>query len=133
MCGVCDAESASRWQREAWHLVEEQMLLEARITLLKLAARLDAIYAEVRLPELSFGRHLCKHARIMPCGMNATGCYTAWARGNQALPDCSASFTAQYKAQTRGEQYVLTATVIVRLVCRKCSVSLAASCVGLLT
>ena len=51
VCGACEAESASRWQREAWRLVEEQMLLEARITLLKLAARLDAIYAEVRTPQ----------------------------------------------------------------------------------
>lgn len=48
VCGACDAGSASRWQQEAWRLVEEQMLLEARITLLKLASRLDAIYAEVR-------------------------------------------------------------------------------------
>ena len=61
VCGVCDTESASRWQREAWRLVEEQMLLEARITLLKLASRLDAMYAEVSTSRacLRAGRLLC--------------------------------------------------------------------------
>ncbi|CAK0784852.1 hypothetical protein CVIRNUC_008057 [Coccomyxa viridis] len=46
VCSGCLADGSPRWQQEAWRLVEEQMLLEARITLLKLAARLDDIYAE---------------------------------------------------------------------------------------
>jgi hypothetical protein len=32
------------WLREAWHLVEELVLLEEHVTLLKLAVKLDAIY-----------------------------------------------------------------------------------------
>lgn len=52
VCGSCEAESSSRWQREAWRLVEEQILLEARITLLKLASRLDEMYAEVLIPHI---------------------------------------------------------------------------------
>ena len=47
VCAGCQAGSSPRWQREAWRLVEEQMLLEARITLLKLASRLDDLYSEV--------------------------------------------------------------------------------------
>lgn len=55
VCGICHSESTPRWQREAWHLVEEQMLLEARITLLKLASRLDDVYSQVSTAQRRHG------------------------------------------------------------------------------
>ncbi|KAK9907295.1 hypothetical protein WJX75_000938 [Coccomyxa subellipsoidea] len=44
VCGDCEDAKMPNWLREAWHLVEELVLLEEHVTLLKLAVKLDAIY-----------------------------------------------------------------------------------------
>ena len=44
VCTNCSAMPA--WIKEAWELVEEQVLVEARVSLLKLAAKLDALYPQ---------------------------------------------------------------------------------------
>jgi hypothetical protein len=45
-CKSCDSPSTPAWIREAWQLVEEQVLLEARVSLLKLITKLEAASPE---------------------------------------------------------------------------------------
>ena len=42
-CAECEDERVPAWLREEWRLVDEQVLVEGRVSLLKLAARLDEL------------------------------------------------------------------------------------------
>lgn len=52
VCGECEDAKMPDWLREAWHLVEEVVLLEEHISLLKLAVKLDAVYQPQPDPQL---------------------------------------------------------------------------------
>ena len=44
VCRDCEDAKMPDWLRDAWHLVEEAVLLERHIALLKLGVKLEAIY-----------------------------------------------------------------------------------------
>lgn len=44
VCQDCEDAKMPDWLRDAWHLVEEAVLLEEHIALLKLGVKLEAIY-----------------------------------------------------------------------------------------
>ncbi len=61
VCQDCEDAKMPDWLRDAWHLVEEAVLLEEHIALLKLGVKLEAMY---RTPSENLDRSPSRVAHI---------------------------------------------------------------------